>query len=215
MQEEVMEQAVTSPENELPREEAKGKENGEPASVGKFANSEELLKAYKNLEAEFTRKCQQLKESERRSEPTEAVAEAGSAPLYESEEWDDKVAHFLGEYPIAEEYAKEIGRILSEDRALAEKENCLEIALGRALAKNYRKPESIIEDEAFLEKHVYHNDRIRDKVIKDYLEGLSPLAGAPRTLPHGGAAVILPPTRARSIEEAGAMMEKLIKSRRI
>ena len=91
----------------------------------------------------------------------------------------------------------------------------MEAALGRAVAKNYKKPESMVEDEAFLEKYVYHNDKIRDRVIKDYLEGLSPLAGAPRTIPHGGAAVVLPPSRPRTIQEAGAMAEKLINSRRI
>ena len=215
MQEE-MEQAAISPESGAASKGATVKENEGTASVGKFASSEELLKAYKNLEAEFTRKCQQLKESERRSEPAvEPQGEAGSAPLYDSDEWDDKVADFLGEYPIAEEYAKEIAAVLSGDRDLACKENCLEIALGRALAQNYRKPESMIEDESFLEKYVYRNDRIRDKIIHDYLEGLSPLAGAPKTLPHGGAAAILPPSRPRTIEEAGAMAEKLIKSRRI
>ena len=211
-----MEQAVNSPETPSPETESVVKENEGSASVGKFANSDELMKAYKNLEAEFTKKCQQLKESERRSEPTELPsAQVGSAPLYEREDWEDRVAAFLGEYPIAEEYAKEISAVLAEDGALAAQENCLEIALGRAVAKNYRKPESIIEDESFLEDHVYHNDKIRDRVIRDYLEGLTPLAGAPRTLPHGGAAAIIPPTRARSIEEAGAMAEKLIKSRRI
>ena len=215
MQEE-MEQAVISPEAATPETENAGKDNEKAASVGKFASSDELLKAYKNLEAEFTKKCQQLKEAERRSEPSdEARAEEGSAPLYEREEWDDKVAAFLGKYPIAEEYAKEISAVLSEDRELAEQENCLEVALGRALAKSYRKPESMIEDEAFLEKYVYGNDKIRDRVIRDYIEGLSPLAGAPRTLPHGGAAAIIPPARARSVEEAGAMAQKFILSRRI
>lgn len=211
-----MEQAVISPETESVTESSSATDNGKDASVGKFANSEELLKAYTNLEAEFTKKCQQLKEAERRSEPAVAPSDAaGSAPLYESEEWEDRVAAFLENYPIAEEYAAEIGTILKEDASLAKEQNCLEIALGRAVAKSYKKPESIIEDENFLEQYVYQNDKIRDRVIKDYLDGLSPLVGAPRTIPHGGAAAILPPTRARSIEEAGAMAEKLIKSRRI
>ena len=207
------EQAAISPETEVT---APKSDNGETVSVGKFASSEELLKAYTALEAEFTKKCQQLKESERRSEPTDAPKdEDGSAPLYERKEWDERVDAFLESNPIAEEYAAEIGTILKEDPDLARQENCLEIALGRAVAKHYKKPESMIEDEAFLERYVYGNDKIRDRVIKDYLEGLSALSGAPRTIPHGGAAAILPPTRAKSIEEAGAMAEKLFKSRRI
>ena len=211
-----MEQAATLPQTEGAESASPTADNEGTASVGKFANSDELLKAYNHLEAEFTKKCQQLKEAERRSEHSvEPSAKEGSAPLYEREDWDEKVAAFLGKYPMAEEYAQEIGAVLAADEVLAGQENCLEVALGRAVAKNYKKPESIIEDEEFLERHVYHNDKIRDRVISDYLEGLSPLVGAPRTLPQGGAAAIIPPLKAKSIEEAGAMAEKLIKSRRI
>lgn len=208
-----MEQAALSPETEetLPEQ----ADNESSASVGKFANSEELLKAYNHLEAEFTKKCQQLKEAERRSETSLPKEQDGSAPLYERDEWDSKVAAFVEAYPVAEEYAAEISTILKGDPDLAGRENCLEIALGKAVAKAYKSPESIMEDETFLEQHVYRNDKIRDRVIRDYLEGLSPLARAPRTIPHGGAPVILPPSRARSIEEAGAMAEKLIQARRI
>ena len=210
-----MEQAAQTPEVEG-TEVSVTEDNGSSASVGKFANGEELLKAYNRLEAEFTKKCQQLKEAERRSETSETPSEKeGSAPLYEKDEWEDKVAAFTEEYPVAEEYAAEISSILKSQPELAREENCLEIALGKAVAKNYKKPESIIEDEDFLETYVYRNDKIRDRVIRDYLEGLSPLAGAPKTISHSGAAAIIPPSRARSIEEVGAMAEKLIRSRRI
>ena len=207
------EQAVVTPEEEVKPSPA---DNEKSASLGKFANSEELLKAYNRLEAEFTRKCQLLKDAEKRSEPTDVPSDAaGSAPLYEKEEWNDRVAAFLDRYPIAEEYASKIGEILKSDPELAGQESCLEIALGRAVASAYKRPESMMEDEAFLENYVYKNDKIRDRVISDYLAGLSPLSGAPRTSPHGGAAAILPPTRARSIEEAGAMAEKMLNARRI
>ena len=217
---EITEQAVNSPETyeagNVPETLEVKADNGETASVGKFANSEELLKAYNRLEAEFTKKCQLLKEAERRSETSVVPSDAeGSAPLYEREEWDDRVASFLARYPIAEKYAAEIGEQLKGDKDLARQESCLEIALARAVAKEYKPPESIIEDEAFLEKYVYRNDKIRDRVVRDYLEGLSPLVGAPRTIPHGGAAAILPPDRAKSLEEAGAMAEKMLNARRI
>ena len=210
-----MEQAALTPQTEQAEAPAAVQDNAQTASVGKFANSDELLKAYTRLEAEFTKKCQQLKEAERRSEAPQPTVAEESAPLYEKEEWEDRVAEFLGKYPIAEEYATEISSVLKEEPDLAKRDNCLEIALGKALAKNYKKPESIIEDEAFLEAHVYRNDKVRDRVIRDYLAGLSPLSGAPKTLPHGGAAAIIPPSRARSIEEAGAMAEKMMNARRI
>jgi len=209
-----MEQTAILPD-ETPKTEGE-KDNESTVSVGKFANSEELLKAYNSLQSEFTKKCQQLKELEARCETPSAQNGAdGSAPLYEKDEWDDKVAAFIEEYPIAKEYASEISILIKGDPELAKDERCLDIALGRAVAKSYKKPESIIEDGDFLEKYVYSNEQIRDKVIEDYLRELSPLSSAPKTIPHGGSAAIIPPSRARSIEEAGAMAEKMINARRI
>lgn len=209
-----MEQTAILPE-EIPAT-SEAEDNESTVSVGKFANSDELLKAYNRLQSEFTRKCQQLKEAEaRRETPPSEDGEAGSTPLYAKEEWEDKVAAFVEKYPIAKEYAAEISSILKDDPELAKEDRCLDIALGKAVAKSYKTPESIIEDGDFLERYVFPNDKIRDRVISDYLRELSPLIGAPKTLPHGGSAAIIPPTRARSIEEAGAMAVKMIKDRRI
>jgi len=80
------------------------------ASIGKFESSEALLKAYNNLEAEFTRKSQQLKElskprgktSDTNDSPepqkTEsALVEEGAVsaptevPLYERAEWSERL----------------------------------------------------------------------------------------------------------------------------
>ena len=36
--------------------------------IGKFNNPEDLLKAYESLEAEFTKRCQRLKDSEKENE---------------------------------------------------------------------------------------------------------------------------------------------------
>ena len=211
---EIMEQTAGSPENENVEE--KVSDNEKAVSVGKFANGDELLKAYKNLESEFTKKCQLVKELEARSESS--LAEKGgenSTPLYEKENWDETVASFVENNPIAREYAAEISSILKSDPELASNERCLEIALGKAVSRNYKNPESIVEDGDFLEKYVYKNEKIRDKIVEDYLSELSPLSGVPDLIGHGGAASILPPNRAKTFEEAGAMAEKLINQRRI
>jgi len=209
-----MEQTAILPEETHVDEAAA--DNESTVSVGKFASSEELLKAYNSLQSEFTKKCQQLKALEARRETPPATGEAdGSTPLYARDEWDEKVAAFVDKYPIAREYAAEISETIKSDPALAKESGCLDIALGRAVARHYRTPESMMEDGEFLEKYVYSNGKVRDKVIEDYLRELSPLGDAPKTIPHGGSAAIIPPSRARSIEEAGAMTEKLIKARRI
>ena len=211
---EKLEQTAALPENDNQNERVS--DNEKPVSVGKFANGEELWKAYQSLESEFTKKCQLLKELEARSEssPAEKGGER-STPLYEKENWDDKVHSFVEEYPIAKDYATEISSILKSDPELAGNERCLEISLGKAVSKNYKDPESIIEDGEFLEKYVYKNEKIRDKFVKDYLSELSPLSGVPDLITHGGAASIRPPNRAKTFEEAGAMAEKMIMERRL
>ena len=209
-----MEQTAILPEE--PHAEEAATDNENTVSVGKFASSEELLKAYNHLQSEFTKKCQQLKALEARSEtPPDAVGTDGSAPLYAKDEWDEKVAAFLDKYPIAKEYAAEISAVLKDDPDLAKEEGCLDIALGRAVAASYKSPESMMKDGDFLEKYVFSNDEIRDKVIENYLRELSPLGGVPRTIPHGGNAAVIPPSRPNDLEEAGAMTEKLFNERRI
>ena len=59
--EEIINEQAKMPETES---EQKANNNGNEASYGKFKSAEALLSAYNSLEAEFTKRCQRIKELE-------------------------------------------------------------------------------------------------------------------------------------------------------
>lgn len=72
------------------------------SQFGKFSCAEDLVNAYNNLQAEFTRKCQKL--SEIQKQITEKEIEETSlqkdepeeiSPAFEQDNWQTKVAEFL------------------------------------------------------------------------------------------------------------------------
>ena len=80
---------------------------------GKFKDEQALYEAYLKLEAEFTKKCQQLKEYEQNVSDNKVVEDnATTLPLYQREDWQDKIAEFISIYPLARRYAGKIGKIL-------------------------------------------------------------------------------------------------------
>lgn len=71
-------------------------ERGEAAAaLGKFKDVQTLLKAYSDLEAEFTRRCQRLKELENGNKAHPVPDAAGDAPSRKSEE--ERIADALSD----------------------------------------------------------------------------------------------------------------------
>ena len=67
-------------------------------SIGKFKNTESLLNAYNNLQAEFTRKCQKLSELESLAEKTSSKTLGAEEYIKENPEMVEKIlTHYLEE----------------------------------------------------------------------------------------------------------------------
>ena len=160
---------------------------------GKFKDKEELLKAYENLEKEFTKRSQKLKAMEK------TAAETAAKP-----DWDKKVEGFLNRYPLARKFLPDIESEVTQNSDLLANENCLEIALLNTLSKSWKSPEDYAEDKEFLLKSVKKDAALRDAVIAEYIGGLFGKT-APKTISQGGAGPINAPRRASTIEDAGAM----------
>ncbi len=126
-------------------------ERGVP--IGKFKNAEELLKAYNNLEAEFTKKSQKL--SSLMKDKME-------------EKPDDAFKTFLSKNQEAACYAEEL------QNRIGEQDNVDEAAYQRAwegllyekLTSNNRASEPFV-------KNLVKDDSIQQMVIKDYLKALA------------------------------------------
>lgn len=67
-------------------------------SIGKFKNTESLLSAYNNLQAEFTRKCQKLSELESLAEKTASSNTSAEEYIKENPKMVEKIlTHYLEE----------------------------------------------------------------------------------------------------------------------
>lgn len=177
----------------MPEEKGETAVDNASGGFGKFKDKEELLKAYENLEKEFTKRSQKLKAMEK------TAAETAAKP-----DWEKRVEGFLNRYPVARNFLPDIEAEVSQNSDLIANENCLEIALLNALSKSWKSPEDYATDKEFLLKSVKEDAAIRDAVIAEYIGGLFGKS-APRTISQGGASPINAPRRASTIEDAGAM----------
>lgn len=137
-----------------------------------------------------------------------------ATPVFEQAGWKEKVQDFLQRYPIAKDFASDIGRIIAQDSQLASDENCLERALAATLAASYVSPRKLASDEEFLSKYVLNNQIVKDRIIEEYFEQLQQNR-PPKSISSGGQMTIAPPSRPKSIAEAGSVIKAMLTNRRI
>ena len=117
-QQDLEQQNIEQQKQEQPKEEQQ-----EEHKYGKFKNPEELLKAYGELEKEFTRRSQKLKELE----------SAREEAFKSEEDWRAAVDKFFEETPSAKAFSKDIANEIIAHPELKKDKNCLSVALTRTL----------------------------------------------------------------------------------
>lgn len=132
-------------------------ERGVP--VGKFNSVEELLTAYNNLEAEFTRKSQKLAE----------VLKDKTIEQSPEEKLDTGLHAFLSKNEEAFCYAQELkDRVQNEN--LAGEENCFEKAWAGLLYEKLVGPNKA--KEPLVQNLILKDDDLQNLVIKNYMKQL-------------------------------------------
>lgn len=173
--------------------------SGSNTEFGKFKDAESLIKAYSNLEAEFTKKSQKLAmlESEVNKEKQEQTR---------LEELDNQVEDFVTKF----EAVKPFSNVLKES---LQKENVsLAEEAVKLLSNNYKKPEDYVTDAEFLNNYIFSNKEIKDKIIKDYLSNLT--QNSPIKIDKSGSSISLtPPKQPTTIQEAGKLAKSIIKQK--
>ena len=164
--------------------------------LGKFKNPQELLKAYGELEREFTKRSQRLKELENDVKPYSS-----------EEEWRQATDKFFDKTPSAKAFAKDIAAEIVLDPTLKQSRDCFDIALVRVLSKKFKTPEQLMTDGQFLKEYVLSNDGVKEAIIGDYLKSLR-ADMPPLTLSGGGMQCVAPSKKPRTVEEAGKMFLK-------
>ncbi len=153
-------------------------------SLGKFKDVNSLLKAYENLESEFTRRSRRLRELEgevfkQKEEITRRGASSGEKDFGDGKPMTIGISENTGN--IGENNAAYSGGSAEKGRA-AEGENA-----ARAFST----------DEKFADE--------AEEIVQAYL--LSVLRSRPSYSPALGKAVTAPPRKPRSFEEAGKMIK--------
>ena len=186
--------------------------------LGKFKDVESLLSAYKNLEAEFTKKSQLLKSLSDKENPTKVEPEAEEMPqdvtadnesspakaVYEREDWKQKVADFTRDRDISPQDAEKIADEILSDDNLRYDENCLEKGYIRYLEKKA----SSVNDFESVERFLDENPDVKQSVIRSFISKNDLLPPNPS---QRGTFVITPPYKPKTIREAGAALENTIK----
>ncbi len=182
-------------------------------STGKFKSQKELLKAYQNLEAEFTRKSQKLKELEKTlSEKTvnDEVEKNNETPKYLNDDWAQSVGKFLEENPSAKSFASEICELVINDNQVASSACPLETAWQIVASKNFIDKKALTCDNEFINDYVLNNKELLNKVVKHYIEN-NLASKAPVLISNVGASEfsVAKKFKPKSFEDAKFEAEKL------
>lgn len=169
-------------------------------NYGKFKDAESLLKAYNNLEAEFTKKSQRLSLLEQASEKTQNQLEKQA-------ENERKIEEFVSKF----EFAKPFSGALKESLNNNENANISEEAL-RFISKTYKTAEEYSKDDEFLNNYIFSNPNIKDKIVKDYLQKIT--QNSPIKMESGGGSISLtPPSQPKTISEATRLAKSIVKQK--
>lgn len=178
--------------------EKKENEEQKEQNLGKFKNPQELLRAYGELEKEFTRKSQRLKELESGASENCELSE---------EKWKEAADKFFEKTPTAKPFAREIASKIMEEPSLKNDKDCFNVALTKVLLDKFRTPEQLMQDGQFLNDYVLSSDKVKSAVIEEYLRTLR--AGQPpKTLADDGLACVSLARKPKTVEEAGIMFLK-------
>lgn len=178
--------------------EKKEKEEQKEQNLGKFKNPQELLRAYGELEKEFTRKSQRLKELE---------SGANENCEFSEEKWKEAADKFFQQTPSAKPFAREIASKIMEEPSLKNDKNCFNVALTKVLLDKFRTPEQLMQDGQFLNNYVLSSDKVKSAVIEEYLRTLR-TGQPPKTLADDGLACVSLARKPKTVEEAGIMFLK-------
>lgn len=173
-------------------------------NLGKFKSVEELMKAYNNLQSEFTKKCQLLNDLVK--EKSDNVLH--NTPDNESFDWQQIVDTFLIKHPQAKEFSKEIADVITSDKELMNNQNSLEIAYGRVLENDNNRLKKLLKDEKYIETHITEN--IKQEILKNYLSQVN--NNSPFLMnSKGGNNITTSYKKPISVIEAGEMAKKIFK----
>lgn len=192
-----------------------GTNDQEGSPLGKFKDAQKLLGAYNELQSEFTRKCQKLsevqKQLEEQNQSQNGTAEIENNSKEKEFAWSNKLENFLQMHKNASGLVEDITNEIINDNDLKNSEDALEKAYMRVMEKNYEPQENLAKNEEFLNKYIYSNDEIKDKIIKDYVSSLQDIKSPIQVTSMGQIGSIASTPKFENLTDANKYVENMFK----
>ncbi len=192
-----------------------GTNDQEGSPLGKFKDTQKLLGAYNELQSEFTRKCQKLsevqKQLEEQNQSQNGTAEIENNSKEKEFAWSNKLENFLQMHKNASGLVEDITNEIINDNDLKDSEDALEKAYMRVMEKNYEPQENLAKNEEFLNKYIYSNEEIKDKIIKDYVSSLQDIKSPIQVTSMGQIGSIASTPKFENLTDANKYVENMFK----
>lgn len=189
-----------------------GTKDSEGSPLGKFKDPSVLLGAYNELQSEFTRKCQKLSEVQKQLEERNQNQKVDNDEKRSQEfAWDEKLDSFLQIHKGAGEMVEDITNEIINNETFSKSNDGLEKAYMSVLEKKFIPHENLAKDEEFLNKYIYSNEDIKNKIIKDYVSSLQDIKSPIQVTSIGQMGSIASTPKFNNLEDASKYVENMFK----
>lgn len=192
MENETIEQLNAEPEQQT--------ENSEGSIYGKFKDAQTLLDAYNSLEAEFTRKSQKLAEFQKKQNENAVFSN------------NDSLENILSDPTDLEKYKKEVAEIIDNDKDISSLPNRNLVAL-KIIKEAERRTADSLNNPDYVDKYIESNDKIKEKIISNYLSSLNESPSAPKVISGNSSNIYFSPSlnMPKTLKDAGEILSKMLK----
>lgn len=169
--------------------------------INKFKTTEQLQKAYENLEREYTKKCQKLSSLEKELDNAKAPNKQENILA--------EIKEFYTENPNAKDFHEKLLEKSLEKEVFSKQgliKDYLEI-LGQAYQKEKEKNSS---KELLFDK-INNDDELKNKIIGDYIDKVKANKITPLIKAGEGGYVITPVTTPKTLLEANDLARQILK----
>lgn len=222
---------------EQPTEELKGAQfdSDEGSILGKFKDATSLLHAYTNLQAEFTRKSQRLKELEKMVatdalSPKESALQQQSAPeadatasenkdcdtLTAQQDLDSKLSacllQFVKDNPDATNYVEDIKQEIINQTSLLSLSGGVDIAFRLAKEKRKSLPADLVNNAQFIQEYILSNSNITNMVVDEYIKSLAQGKTTPKIMSGQSKSMVFSPNenQPQTLADANKIFSKML-----
>lgn len=158
-------------------------------SLGKFKDVKSLFDAYNSLQAEFTRRCQKVKELER-----------------ENERLNNEITH-------ASKSSLSIGDDIEDEKLAQERSSKVDDGTEK-LSTNKSLQEQIdyYKSSEYLFDAINNNQSVKDEIINRYLNSVQSSKPTVKLITGNGQSVVTPPSTPKTLVEAGEIARQIFEN---